>query len=77
MGHADLIKSDILKLIKKTYPNIKIAQWFLDRMDSEWKINRERFADKINIVDASFCTSDPKTLHFNNNKNIYFIPNPV
>ena len=77
LGHADLIKADILRLIKKTYPHIKIAQWFLDRMDSEWKINRKRFADKIDIVDASFCTSDPKSLHFNNNKNIFFIPNPV
>ena len=48
----------------KNYPNIKIAHWFLDRMDSDWKVNRKRFLDKITIVDSSFCTTDPKSLNF-------------
>ena len=77
LGHADLIKNDTLRLIKKNYPNIKIAQWFLDRMDSEWKINKKRFMDKINIVDASFCTSDPKTIGFPKKHKVFYIPNPV
>ena len=77
LGHADLINRDILKLIKKNYPNIKIAQWFLDRMDSLWKINRDRFLKNIDIVDASFCTSDPKTLNFPSKYKCFFIPNPV
>ena len=34
----------------------------LDRMDSEWKINLKRFKDKINHLDKSFCTTDPKQL---------------
>ena len=46
-------------------------------MDSEWKINKVRFLDKINVVDASFCTTDPKSLAFPKNKKIKFIPNPV
>ena len=76
-GHADLIKNETLLLIKKTYPNIKIAQWFLDRMDSDWKMNKKRFLDKIDLVDTSFCTSDPKTLNFPSKYNIFYIPNPV
>ena len=36
LGHADLIKKETLQKIRKIYPDIKIAQWFLDRMDREW-----------------------------------------
>ena len=36
LGHADLIKRDTIAFIKKTYPNIKVCQWFLDRMDTKW-----------------------------------------
>ena len=45
-------------------------------MDTNWKNNKERFIDKINLVDASFCTSDPKTLNISE-KNIFYMPNPV
>ena len=76
LGHADSIKKESLALIKKNYPNIKIAQWFLDRMDSKWKINKIRFLDKINYMDYSFCTTDPKVLKLNKFK-VAFIPNPV
>ena len=77
LGHADLIKSETLKFIKKNYPHIKIAQWFLDRMDSDWSINKKRFLDKINILDASFCTTNPGFLNFNKKFNISYMPNPV
>ncbi len=77
LGHADLIKIETLKVIKKNYPNIKIVQWFLDRMDSNWITNKKRFLDKIDLMDVSFCTSDPDTLKFNKKNQIYFIPNPV
>ena len=77
LGHADLIDIKTLKVIKKYYPQIKIAQWFLDRMDSKWEFNKKRFLNKIDIMDASFCTTDPKVLKFSNKKLIYFIPNPV
>ena len=77
LGHADLISLDTLKLIKNTYPDIKIVQWFLDRMDSEWAVNKKRFLSKIKYVDASFCTSDPKTLNFSKKNKIFYIPNPV
>ena len=77
IGHADLIKIDTLEYIKKNYPNIKMAQWFLDRMDGEWTNNRKRFLDKIDLMDASFCTTDPKSLKLNSKYNVYYLPNPV
>ena len=76
LGHADLINIKTLKLIKQYYPQIKISQWFLDRMDSKWIINKKRFLNKIDIMDANFCTSDPKILSFLKNR-IHYIPNPV
>jgi glycosyltransferase involved in cell wall biosynthesis len=77
LGHADLVKIETLEFIKKNYPQIKIVQWFLDRMDSHWLSNKKRFLDKINIMDASFCTTEPKSLNFKKDYPIYFIPNPV
>ena len=77
LGHADLIDFKTLKFIKKNYPNIKMCQWFLDRMDAEWAKNLVRFTDKMQLVDANFCTSDPKNLKINSKKDIYFMPNPV
>ena len=77
LGHADLIDVKTLKLIKQYYPKIKISQWFLDRMDSSWKINKKRFLNKIEIMDASFCTTNPSVLNFPKAWPIYYIPNPV
>ena len=77
LGHADLIKIETLEFIKKNYPDVKIVQWFLDRMDSKWIINRKRFLNKISIMDASFCTTDPVSLNFSKKQNIFYMPNPV
>jgi len=77
LGHADLIDIKTLKLIKQYYPQIKISQWFLDRMDSSWVINKKRFLNKIEIMDASFCTTDPSVLKFPSVRPIHYIPNPV
>ena len=77
LGHADLIGNETLDYIKKIYPNTKIAQWFLDRMDSDWKINRKRFEGKFQFTDANFCTTSPEVLNFDKTKKIFYIPNPV
>jgi len=77
LGHADLINIKTLRTIKEYYPQIKISQWFLDRMDSNWIFNRKRFLNKIDVMDASFCTTEPSTLKFSKIKPIYYIPNPV
>ena len=75
-GHADLINNNSLNFIKKNFPHIKMCQWFLDRMDSEWIKNKARFKEKMDILDANFCTTDPISLKLYN-KSVYFIPNPV
>ena len=77
LGHADLIKGETLRFIKKNYPHIKIAQWFLDRMDSHWSVNKKRFLDKIDIIDTSFCTTNPGILGFDKRHDINYLPNPV
>ena len=51
LGHADLINFQTLVFIKKNYPEIKVCQWFLDRMDSDWSKNLVRFKDKIKLMD--------------------------
>jgi hypothetical protein len=77
LGHADLIKKETLNFIKKNYPNIKIAQWFLDRMDTQWLSNKKRFLDKIDMMDASFCTTEPRSLNIPLKYEVHYIPNPV
>ena len=77
LGHADLISFSTLKFIKDNYPKIKICQWFLDRMDSQWSHNLLRFKDKMSLMDASFCTTDPKSLKLKPKSPIFYMPNPV
>ena len=75
-GHADLVSNETIEIVKDNFPDIKLCQWFLDRMDGEWQKNRIRFEEKISLMDANFCTTDPKSLNFKN-KNIYYLPNCV
>ena len=81
MGHSDLIKAQQLAELKDDYPDIKIAQWFLDplnRNGPDYYRNKKRILDKIDFTDANFITTDPKVLTFlPYKKNNYFIPNPV
>ena len=77
LGHADLISFNTLLFIKNNYPKIKICQWFLDRMDTDWSKNLIRFKDKMDLMDANFCTTDPKTLKLSSKFPIYYMPNPV
>ena len=46
-------------------------------MDSNWITNKKRFLDKIDLMDVSFCTTDPISLNFNKKYKIFYIPNPV
>jgi len=77
LGHADSVKLSTLKFIKKNYPSIKIAQWFLDKMNENWKQNKKRFLDKIELMDCSFCTTSPDALSFPKKYKIFYIPNPA
>jgi glycosyltransferase involved in cell wall biosynthesis len=81
LGHCDLISSQQLGELRDDYPNIKIAQWFLDPLNEkgpDFERNKRRILDKSESVDANFLTTSPTALKFlpKNIKN-YFIPNPV
>ena len=54
-----------------------MCQWFLDRMDTQWLSNKKRFLDKIDMMDASFCTTEPKSLNIPSKYEVFYIPNPV
>jgi len=81
LGHCDLINAQQLGELKDDYPNIKIAQWFLDPLNidgPDFERNKKRILDKSDFVDANFLTTSPKVLKFlPKNVDNYFIPNPV
>tara|TARA_B100001175_G_scaffold131630_1_gene111867 strand:- start:928 stop:3021 length:2094 start_codon:yes stop_codon:yes gene_type:complete len=73
-GHADLVSRESVIKIRNIYPNIKMSQWFLDKMDNiNWKVNKKRFEKIKDLLDCSFCTTYPESKSLNT----YFIPNPV
>ncbi len=80
LGHADSIFPQTLRDLKKNYPNLKIAQWFLDPLNKkgpDFVKNKQRILNKVDYVDKNFLTTSPKVLHFIKNKeNFHFIPNP-
>ncbi len=80
LGHADSIYPETLEHIKKNYPNLRIAQWFLDPLNvhgPDYVKNKSRVLDKQAFIDANFLTTSPDVLNFlANNNNYYYIPNP-
>ena len=39
--------------------------------------NLNRFKHKLDLMDANFCTSDPKSLKIKKSSPVYYLPNPV
>jgi len=80
LGHADLISPIMLGQLKDEYPNLKIAQWFLDPLNKngpDYHKNKNRILDKLNFIDANFMTTSPDVLSFlPKSKMNYYIPNP-
>ena len=80
LGHADSIFPQTLRDLKKNYPNLKIAQWFLDPLNKkgpDFLKNKQRILNKIDQVDKNFLTTSPKALNFIDQKDrFHFIPNP-
>ncbi len=67
MGHSDLINAQQLGELKDDYPDIKIAQWFLDPLiknGPDYEKNKKRILDKIDFLDANFLTTSPDKLDF-------------
>tara|TARA_B110000003_G_scaffold275682_1_gene319044 strand:- start:1875 stop:3590 length:1716 start_codon:yes stop_codon:yes gene_type:complete len=79
LGHADNVSTSTLEHLKNIDKNLKICQWFLDPVSKygpDFKKNKKRILDKVKFLDATFLTTDPKSLSFNID-NSYFIPNPA
>ena len=78
MGHADRVQRSALERIKSRNKNLKISQWFLDPLSKygpDHINNKKRILDKIDLIDKTFLTTDPKSLPFDL-PNSHFIPNP-
>ena len=78
LGHADAVSNKTLDYLKTKKPDLKISQWFLDPLGKygpDHLKNTNRILDKNKFMDATFLTTDPKSLSINL-KNSYFIPNP-
>jgi len=81
LGHCDLINAQQLGSLRDDYPNVKIAQWFLDPLNKQgpdFERNKKRILDKSEFIDTNFITTAPSALKFlpDTTEN-YFIPNPV
>ncbi len=80
LGHADSVFPQTLRDLKKNYPKLKIAQWFLDPLNKkgpDFIKNKQRILNKIDYVDENFLTTSPKALNFLPEKDkFHFIPNP-
>ena len=78
LGHADRVSNETLNIIKEYNQDIKIAQWFLDPLSKygpDHINNSKRILDKIDYIDNTFLTTDPKALPIQI-PNSFFIPNP-
>ena len=78
MGHADRVQKTTLEKIKTINKNVRISQWFLDPLSKygpDHLNNKKRVLDKIDLIDKTFLTTDPKSLSFEL-PNSHFIPNP-
>ena len=80
LGLADSVSKNVIGDLKYDYPNLKVAQWFLDPLNKkgpDYFQNKKRILDKSENIDANFLTTSPKVLDFLDKKNRnFFIPNP-
>ena len=54
--------------------HLTISQWFLDPLTKkgpDYIKNKSRILDKLDAMDASFTTTDPKSLDFKINNSFY------
>jgi glycosyltransferase involved in cell wall biosynthesis len=78
LGHADKVSNETLEILRQRDKNLRISQWFLDPLSKKGPDhinNKKRILEKINFIDSTFLTTDPKSIDFNI-PNSYFIPNP-
>lgn len=74
LGHTELIDGELLFLIRKKYPSIKIAMWWVD-----WLKNLYSIKSKIEYIDVLFTTTGikdfPEIKFENKNLKISYLPN--
>lgn len=78
LGHADKVDKQMLLSARAKKKHLTISQWFLDPLTKkgpDYIKNRSRILDKLDAMDASFTTTDPKSLDFKIN-NSFYMPNP-
>ena len=78
LGHADKVSVETLDILRSKNKDLKICQWFLDPLSKhgpDHKNNKTRILEKMEFLDNTFLTTDPKSLNFNI-PNSHFIPNP-
>ena len=78
LGHADRVAKKTLETIKDVHKELKITQWFLDPLSKfgpDHTTNYKRILDKIDLIDKTFLTTDPKSLPIKI-PNSFFVPNP-
>jgi glycosyltransferase involved in cell wall biosynthesis len=79
LGHADKVSNVTLNKFKEIDSQLKITQWFLDPLSKygpDHLINSKRIADKKDLIDTTFLTTDPNSLEIDI-PNSYFMPNPA
>ena len=65
LGHADRVAKKTLETIKDVHKELKITGWFLDPLSKfgpDHTTNYKRILDKIDLIDKTFLTTDPKSL---------------
>ncbi|GIT98467.1 glycosyltransferase [Sulfurovum sp. TSL1] len=72
LGHSELVYTSTLKKIKESFPDIKIAMWWVDPFDRITHIN-----DRLPYLDTFFATTSPKYYKqfFTNRTNFEYMPN--
>ena len=78
LGHADRVSNETLYKLKESNKYLKISQWFLDPLSKygpDHENNKKRITNKMDLIDNTFLTTDPKSLSFKI-KNSFFMPNP-
>ena len=78
LGHADGVTNNTISELKDINKSMKFSQWFLDPVSKsgpDYFKNKSRILDKSKHMDASFITTDPKSLDFEI-INSFYMPNP-
>ena len=72
LGHSELVYVETLEKIKKVFPKIKMAMWWVDPFDKISHID-----ERLPFLDAFFATTAPFYYEkkFKNKTSFYFFPN--